>query len=221
MIGKRRDKGDQGVQGEQGLQGDIGTQGDTGDQGLRGKQGLPGDIGSQGDTGGQGVQGKQGLQGVSGEQGVSGARGAVGIQGASGIQGTQGTQGTRGEKGVRIQGWERAIMVFLMIVIVISTISTSIAANQAERAAKNTDLIAQCTTPGTKCFDLQIVQEAKRTAQNKCIIDALINLPPLVDRVTKRAEILAQYDKCVIDETSVNISTTTTMPALPTTVKNG
>lgn len=100
--------------------------------------------------------------------------------------------------------------IILMIIMIVSTTSTAIAAQEAAKAAKNTDLIAQCTTPGTKCFDLQRVQEAKRTSENKCVIDSLINLPPITERVARRAEILAQYDKCVLDETKVNVSTTTT-----------
>jgi hypothetical protein len=94
--------------------------------------------------------------------------------------------------------------------MIVMTTSTAIASQQAAKAAKNTDLIAQCTTTGTKCFNLQIVQEARRTAQNKCIIDGIISLPPIADRVALRPAILAQYDKCVEDETRTSASTTTT-----------
>ena len=90
----------------------------------------------------------------------------------------------------------------LLIIILISSYSNVVAARKSTDAAKNTDLIAQCTTPGTKCFNLGLVQEARRTAENKCVIDALINLPPLADRVQKRDEILAQYDSCVVSETA-------------------
>lgn len=104
--------------------------------------------------------------------------------------------------------------IILLIIIVISTTSTAIAAQQASNAARNTDLIAQCTTPGTKCFKLQQLQEARRTAENKCIIDALVNLPPLPDRVNKRQEILDEYDKCVDREAAIELSTTTTTVAI-------
>lgn len=133
-----------------------------------------------------------------------------GPQGIQGQDGTQGEKGAKGDRGVKLQGWERLGFMFLLIIMVVSTTSTAIASQQAAKAAKNTDLIAQCTTPGTKCFDLQRVQEAKRTSENKCVIDSLINLPPITERVARRAEILAQYDKCVLDETKVNVSTTTT-----------
>jgi hypothetical protein len=116
-----------------------------------------------------------------------------------------------------MKGWGKLGYVLLMVIMIISTTSTAIASQEAAKAAKNTDLIAQCTTPGTKCFNLQKIQEARRTSENKCIIDSLINLPPLADRTTKRAEILAQYDKCVDDETKINVSTTTTAPPTPTT----
>lgn len=108
-----------------------------------------------------------------------------------------------------INGWERLGFAFLIIIMVIGTTATAIAAQQAARAAKNTDLIAQCTTPGTKCFKLQQIGESKRTAQNKCIIDALINLPAIADRQAKRQEILANYDLCVTNETKAAVSTTT------------
>ncbi|SRR6266542_3583496 len=109
-----------------------------------------------------------------------------------------------------LNAWEKLGFAFLLIILVISTLSTSIASQQASKAAKNTDLIAQCTTPGTKCSDLQIISEARRTAQNKCIIDAIVSLPPPSDRVTKRREILDNYDKCVVSETQVIATSTTT-----------
>lgn len=111
-----------------------------------------------------------------------------------------------------MKGWERLGFAFLLVIMIVMTTSTAIASQQAAKAAKNTDLIAQCTTPGTKCFKLQQIQEAKRTAENKCVIDSLINLPPLADRVNKRTEILAQYDKCVDAETKIDVTTTTTAP---------
>lgn len=109
-----------------------------------------------------------------------------------------------------MKNWERLGLALLLVVMLIMTTSSAIASQQAARAAKNTDLIAQCTTPGTKCFKLQIIQEARRTAQNKCIIDAIINLPPLADRTALRQQILDNYDKCVVAETQVIATSTTT-----------
>lgn len=114
-----------------------------------------------------------------------------------------------------LKGWEKLGLAFLLIIMLVMTTSSAIASQQAARAAKNTDLIAQCTTPGTKCYNLQKIQEVRRTAQNKCIIDSLINLPPLADRSSKREEILAQYDSCVDAETKIGVSTTTTTITIP------
>lgn len=108
-----------------------------------------------------------------------------------------------------IRRWQLLGFAFLMVILIISTTSTAIASQQAAKAAKNTDIIAQCSTKGTKCFNLSQINEARRTAQNKCIIDALINLPPLAERTQKRQEILDQYDACVAAETQVTTTTTT------------
>lgn len=109
-----------------------------------------------------------------------------------------------------LSSWEKLGFAFLLVIMLVMTTSSAIASQQAARAAKNTDLIAQCTTKGTKCFDLQITQEARRTAQNKCIIDAIINLPPLADRAALHQQILDGYDKCVVTETQVIATSTTT-----------
>ena len=114
-----------------------------------------------------------------------------------------------------MKSWAKLGYVLLMVIMIISTTSTAIASQEAAKAARNTDLIAQCTTPGTKCYNLQRIADARRTAENKCVIDSLINLPPVNDRVAKRAEILAQYDNCVDTETKTGASTTTTTVTIP------
>lgn len=108
-----------------------------------------------------------------------------------------------------LNGWGRLGFGFLLLIMIIMTTSSAIASQEAARAAKNTDLIAQCTTPGTKCSKLTQQQEARRTAQNKCIIDAIITLPPVTDRILKRQEILDNYDKCVEAEAKVIVTSTT------------
>lgn len=120
------------------------------------------------------------------------------------------------EERTGLKGWEKIGFAFLMIILVVSTLSTAVASQQAAKAAKNTDIIAQCTTPGTSCFKLTQLQEVRRTAQNKCVIDSILNLPPIPERAAKRQEILDGYDKCVDAEVILASTTTTT-----TTKKNG
>ena len=114
----------------------------------------------------------------------------------------------------RLMKYEPLALWVLLIILGISTLSTAVAAQQAAKAAKNTDLIAQCTTVGTKCYKLQQVSEARRAAQNKCVIDSIANLPAPVDRSRLRDQILAGYDACVDTLTKQIATSQTTLPGI-------
>lgn len=114
------------------------------------------------------------------------------------------------------------IAVFLFtIILVVSTLSNVVTSRQATKAAKGTDIISSlivaCRTEGTQCFELQKQNEARRTAENKCIIESLIDLPPIADRESHRAEILAGYDSCIEIFTREGVSTTTTIASTAST----
>lgn len=111
---------------------------------------------------------------------------------------------------VFLKKYQVSVFGFLFAVLAIISLSTAIAAQNAVKAAKAADLIAQCTKPGTKCFTLQQQGEARRTAQNKCIIDTIIKFPPVPERQEKRLEILKSYDDCVTEFTKIVASTDTT-----------
>lgn len=114
----------------------------------------------------------------------------------------------------RLMKYEPLALWVLLVILGISTLSTAVAAQQAAKAAKNTDLIAQCTTPGTKCFQLQQVGEARRSAQNKCVIDTIANLPLPADRQKLRNQILNGYDACVEAMSKQILTTPTTLPVI-------
>jgi hypothetical protein len=96
--------------------------------------------------------------------------------------------------------WDRLGLFVLMLVLIISTISTTIAAQNAASAAKNSDFLANCFTPKTSCSNLLAQTNLRTTAENKCVIDALINFPAPTERKAKREEILQNYDTCVENE---------------------
>jgi hypothetical protein len=107
--------------------------------------------------------------------------------------------------------WPLAIM---FVVFAVVSLSTGIAAQQATKAAKSADLIAQCTTPGTKCSRLvaeqNVQRQARTSAENKCVIVSLLDFPPAGQRDAQRETILKNYDDCVAMLTQENVATTTT-----------
>lgn len=108
----------------------------------------------------------------------------------------------------------------LVVLITIMSATSIISARQATDAAEKTDLIAQCTTPGTKCAKLSADGELRKAAQTMCIV--LIELPPLAERDEKRDEIINAYQACVTD--IYNRLKTNPLPGVgttPTTVKGG
>jgi hypothetical protein len=92
---------------------------------------------------------------------------------------------------------EKFGFVVLVVLMMIMSGASILSARNAEEAVKNTDLIAQCTTPGTKCAELQADQRLRETAQGICPI--LIELPPAAEREERRDEILANYERCVTE----------------------
>ena len=114
---------------------------------------------------------------------------------------------------------------FLILVTLMTIMSAAsiLSARNAEKAAKNADLIVQCTTPGTRCAELQADQRLRETSQGLCPI--LIALPPASEREEKRDEILASYRKCVqemYDRLKSNpIPVITETPTTTTTVEGG
>lgn len=95
---------------------------------------------------------------------------------------------------------EKLGLALLLIIMVVSTLSTAVASQQAKKAANNTDILATCFTPGTSCANILAESSIRTTAENKCVIDALINLPPLEERKARRDEVLSNYDDCVKTE---------------------
>lgn len=95
----------------------------------------------------------------------------------------------------------------LIVILIVSTFSTALAARHAANAAENTDLIAECTTPGTRCAELRrVTEEAEQkffndliSKSSRCIIES--GPPNSPDR-------LGAYDRCIAAVTT----TTTTMP---------
>jgi hypothetical protein len=119
--------------------------------------------------------------------------------------------------------FDRIAVLLFTIILVVSTLSNVVTSRQATKAAKGTDLISSlivaCSTEGTKCFELQKQNEARRTAGNKCIIEALIDLPPIAERENRRAEILSGYDNCIEIFTREGVNTTTTTAPTTSTSK--
>lgn len=120
--------------------------------------------------------------------------------------------------------FDRIAVILFTIILVVSTLSNVVTSRQATKAAKGTDLlsglIVACRTQGTQCFELQRQIEARRTAENKCIIEAIIDLPPVTEREARRTEILTGYDNCIEIFTREGVSTTTTtVPVVTTTSK--
>lgn len=120
--------------------------------------------------------------------------------------------------------FDRIAVVLFTIILVVSTLSNVVTSRQATKAAKGTDLLSSlivaCRTQGTPCFELQQQIEARRTAENKCIIESLIDLPPLAERGARRSEILAGYDSCIEIFTREGVSTTTTTAPVVATINN-
>lgn len=93
--------------------------------------------------------------------------------------------------------FERYGFWILVILISIMSLTSVVAARQATDTAKKTDLIVQCTTPGTTCSKLQAEGQLRNAAQTMCIV--LIELPPAAERDDKRDEIISSYQACVTD----------------------
>lgn len=96
--------------------------------------------------------------------------------------------------------WEKLGLALLLVIMVVSTFSTALASQQAQKAAKNTDVLATCFTPGTACANLMVEGTIRTTAENKCVIAAIIDFPPLTERASRRDEILSNYETCVTSE---------------------
>src|SRR5258706_14064649 len=96
---------------------------------------------------------------------------------------------------------QRVAIWVLGVILIINSASNIIAARQATTAVKNTDLIKQCTTPGTRCSKLTAENRDAQnkfftdliTKANRCLLESAFQsgLP-----VTGAARI-ASYDSCI------------------------
>ena len=93
------------------------------------------------------------------------------------------------------------LVIILFTILVVLSLSSVVAARKASEAVKNTDLIAECTTPGTRCAKLSAENETRRlaraAAENKCIIETILDFPPSEQREGLKEQILTGYDECV------------------------
>lgn len=90
---------------------------------------------------------------------------------------------------------------FFLILSVLS-FATIYSARQTQAAIKKADLIVQCTTPGTRCYNLSQQSAQQRLKEIKaasfCIVDAVSAFPS--DQLqSHRAELLDKYNICVAE----------------------
>lgn len=126
-------------------------------------------------------------------------------------RGPQGEQGIQGEPGTpysvnRVLNWlvthEPFITIIVFVILAVMSFSTAVLARQTQDAVKNTDLIAQCTTPGSRCYQLtqqaalQRVKELK--AADFCLLEILPNVFPIKDVNQLRTD----YNNCVVTESA-------------------
>lgn len=115
-----------------------------------------------------------------------------------------------------IQKDQFAVWVLAIILSVLS-LSTSISAQQAARAARKTDIIAECTTPGTRCSNLAEQNVIKQnqffvdliTKTNRCLLSSAFKegQPAL-----SGSERVQAYDTCVKELPPLpDVTTTTTI----------
>lgn len=94
--------------------------------------------------------------------------------------------------------------VFFILLSVLSTVQV-ISLRGIEESVENSDVLAECFTPGTRCSDFTKEAEEKRqarlAAQNLCLLVSLIDFPPLETRQAIREELLRRYQDCVAAET--------------------
>lgn len=110
---------------------------------------------------------------------------------------------------------EQLAIWILVIVLSILSLSTSVSAQQAARAAKKTDIIAECTTPGTRCSKLAEDNRLKQnqfftdliTKANRCLLSSAFKegRPPLTGEERVKA-----YDDCVQEIPPIPPDATTT-----------
>src|SRR5437870_13534927 len=95
---------------------------------------------------------------------------------------------------------DRIFSVVLLIVFGTLSLTTVYTTRQTEKTVKNTDLIKQCTTPGTQCSRLSQAAAQQRTKEVKaasfCLIDTITNFPTQTLN-SNRDKIIAYYNDCV------------------------
>lgn len=94
---------------------------------------------------------------------------------------------------------DRFSVYILSIVLAVLSIGVILNVRHLEETIRKQDLIAECMTPGSRCYKLSLEQaEARRkqaTAENKCLIIGALeasNGAPL-------GQILINFDTCVTD----------------------
>src|SRR5438105_3153152 len=101
----------------------------------------------------------------------------------------------------RMAKFQPLVLGILFTILIISSISNVIADRQATQAVQNTDLIKQCTTPGTRCSELAAKSRADQnkfftdliTKANRCLLESAFQAGA---PVTGQARI-ALYDACI------------------------
>lgn len=148
--------------------------------------------------------------------------GVKGVKGDKGDKGEKGDTGEQGEKGNNMLiKWVSTkaplIVIVLFLILAVMSFSTAVLARQTQAAIKKADLVVQCTTPGTKCYQLSQAAAVQRVREIKagafCILDAISTIP-IQDIQSHRAELLTQYNACVTaasaPDSPVTSTTTTT-----------
>lgn len=144
-------------------------------------------------------------KGDTGEKGDPGEKGITGKTGAKGATGEKGDSGVNGTNAPNIfYTWfstrEPLITFTFFIILSVLSFATVYSARQTQAAIKKADLIVQCTTPGTPCYNFAQQAALQRTKEIKassfCIISTVSQFP-FQDWQSRQAELLAVYNTCV------------------------
>lgn len=97
---------------------------------------------------------------------------------------------------------EPLITFTFFVVLSILAFTTVFIARQTQTAINKTNIIVECTTPGTACYNLTLGASQQRLKEEKaaafCVIDT-ITVYPLSDWQAHRDQLLESYNKCVTE----------------------
>ena len=107
---------------------------------------------------------------------------------------------------------DRLLVPVLFIILALISVAQILVLRNVERTVRNTDLVAECTTPGTRCFKLtqerraeeERIAQAERAAQqlfftelitkaNRCLIESAFK----EGQAISGADRIQAYDECI------------------------